>query len=70
MPENQPPESDPFADLYGRLPDPRTGARSVDGSANEAPPSRRAAREARRAQTGPTATAPATGDAPAAQETP
>ncbi|SDO75244.1 UPF0755 protein [Microbacterium sp. ru370.1] len=68
MPENQPPESDPFADLYGRLPDPRTGARSVDGSADDAPPSRRAAREARRAQTGPTGTAPAAADAAAAQE--
>lgn len=44
MPENQPPESDPFADLYGRLPDPRRGAR-----ADDAPPSRRAAREARAA---------------------
>lgn len=63
MPENQPPESDPFADLYGRLPDPRTGVRSVDGSADDAPPSRRAAREARRAQTGPTGTAPAAADA-------
>ncbi len=57
MPENQPPENDPFADLYSRLPDPRTGARSADGSASDAPPSRRAAREARRAQTGPTGTA-------------
>jgi UPF0755 protein len=45
MPENQPPDSDPFADLYGRLPDPRTGAR-----ADDAPPSRRAAREARRSE--------------------
>ncbi|WP_285137453.1 endolytic transglycosylase MltG [Microbacterium sp. lyk4-40-TSB-66] len=53
MPENQPPESDPFADLYGRLPDPRKGAR-----ADDAPPSRRAAREARAAG----------GDAPAAPE--
>ncbi|MBB3158157.1 UPF0755 protein [Microbacterium proteolyticum] len=44
MPENQPPESDPFADLYGRLPDPRKGTR-----ADDAPPSRRAAREARAA---------------------
>ncbi|WP_295832462.1 endolytic transglycosylase MltG [uncultured Microbacterium sp.] len=54
MPENQPPESDPFADLYGRLPDPRTGARSSRESAPQtdaAPPSRRAAREARRAAT-------------------
>ncbi|MDQ1136643.1 UPF0755 protein [Microbacterium sp. SORGH_AS 1204] len=49
MPENQPPESDPFADLYGRLPDPRTTAR-----ADDAPPSRRAAREARRAENGTT----------------
>lgn len=57
MPENQPPENDPFADLYSRLPDPRTGARSADGSASDAPPSRRAAREARRAQTAPTGTA-------------
>lgn len=44
MPDNQPPESDPFADLYGRLPDPRRG-----GRADDAPPSRRAAREARAA---------------------
>jgi UPF0755 protein len=44
MPENTPPESDPFADLYGRLPDPRRGSR-----ADDAPPSRRAAREARAA---------------------
>lgn len=54
MPENQPPENDPFADLYGRLPDPRTGARSSRESAPQtdaAPPSRRAAREARRAAT-------------------
>ncbi|OZD48494.1 ABC transporter substrate-binding protein [Rhodococcus sp. 06-1477-1B] len=54
MPENQPPESDPFADLYGRLPDPRNGARASRRSASEAdaaPPSRRAAREARRAAT-------------------
>ncbi|WP_298872901.1 endolytic transglycosylase MltG [uncultured Microbacterium sp.] len=65
MPENQPPGSDPFADLYSRLPDPRTGARSADGSADAAPPSRRAAREARRAQTGPTDTNPAA-EAPAA----
>ena len=57
MPENQPPENDPLADLYSRLPDPHTGARSADGSASDAPPSRRAAREARRAQTGPTGTA-------------
>ncbi|PVE69258.1 endolytic transglycosylase MltG [Microbacterium testaceum] len=61
MPDNQPPESDPFADLYGRLPDPRTGARpgrSSDDGATEssAPLSRRAAREARRAETGPTGT--------------
>lgn len=55
MPENTPPESDPFADLYGRLPDPRTGARGSD-----APPSRRAAREARRAENDTT-------DAPAAE---
>ncbi|MDQ1084259.1 endolytic transglycosylase MltG [Microbacterium sp. SORGH_AS_0344] len=46
MPDNTPPENDPFADLYGRLPDPRGSAR-----AGEAPPSRRAAREARRAET-------------------
>ncbi len=51
MPENQPPENDPFADLYGRLPDPRTGAR-----ADQTPPSRRAAREARRAATDAPAT--------------
>ncbi|MGN7968233.1 endolytic transglycosylase MltG [Microbacterium sp. 22296] len=44
MPENQPPESDPFADLYGRLPDPRRGV-----SADDAPSSRRAARAARAA---------------------
>lgn len=50
MPENTPPESDPFADLYGRLPDPRTGSRAAD-----APPSRRAAREARRAENDTTA---------------
>ncbi len=62
MPENQPPESDPFADLYGRLPDPRTGARPERASddaatTGSAPLSRRAAREARRAETGPTGTA-------------
>ena len=56
MPENQHPDNDPFADLYGRLPDPRTGARS---GAEVTPPSRRAAREARRAQTRPAET-PAT----------
>ncbi|MFF7683033.1 endolytic transglycosylase MltG [Microbacterium sp. NPDC007973] len=64
MPENQPPQSDPFADLYGRLPDPRSGARAADDSADAAPPSRRAAREARRAQTGPTDTNPAVAAAP------
>jgi len=54
MPENQSPENDPFADLYGRLPDPRTGARTSGEPAPQtdaAPPSRRAAREARRAAT-------------------
>ncbi|WP_150956521.1 endolytic transglycosylase MltG [Microbacterium testaceum] len=54
MPENQPPDNDPFADLYGRLPDPRTGARSSPRSSGDkqaTPPSRRAAREARRAAT-------------------
>ncbi|PNW08666.1 endolytic transglycosylase MltG [Microbacterium testaceum] len=59
MPENQPPENDPFADLYGRLPDPRTGARSsrrAAASGENAPPSRRAAREARRAATEATPT--------------
>ncbi|CAN3701920.1 Endolytic murein transglycosylase [Microbacterium sp. MM2322] len=64
MPENQPPENDPFADLYGRLPDPRTGARpsaasAPDGAEGEPLSPRRAAREARRAATGPTATSAA-----------
>lgn len=62
MPENQPPENDPFADLYGRLPDPRRAARSSSGD-DAAPPSRRAAREARRTSTGPTPT-PDSSDAP------
>ena len=63
MPENDP--SDPFAELYRRLPDPRTGATDAtargENTAGDptpdapAPPSRRAAREALRAQTGPTA---------------
>lgn len=72
MPENQSPENDPFADLYGRLPDPRTGARSSRGSAAEgdaAPPTRRAAREARRAATAATPITPgddAAENAPAA----
>ncbi|MCG7417178.1 endolytic transglycosylase MltG [Microbacterium sp. ACRRU] len=62
MPENDP--TDPFAELYRRLPDPRTGAMDATARGDEAagddrpetpqPPSRRAAREARRAQTGPT----------------
>lgn len=58
MPENQHPENDPFADLYGRLPDPRTGTRSsrLPGGEDAAPPSRRAAREARRAATEATPT--------------
>ena len=58
MPENQHPENDPFADLYGRLPDPRTGTRSarLPGGEDAAPPSRRAAREARRAATETTPT--------------
>ncbi|MCC4248794.1 MULTISPECIES: endolytic transglycosylase MltG [Microbacterium] len=62
MPENDP--NDPFAELYRRLPDPRAGAtdgtsrgEASPGSPVSAPPSRRAAREARRAQTGPTAAA-------------
>lgn len=66
MPENQHPENDPFADLYSRLPDPRTGARSTEaaGPAEEGtPPSRRAAREARRTQTGPTETTASGADA-------
>jgi len=70
MPENQSPENDPFADLYGRLPDPRTGARSSRGSAAEgdaAPPTRRAAREARRAAT---ATTPITPGDDAAENAP
>jgi len=65
MPENDPNANDPFAELYGRLPDPRAAADSgrrrstppadaADESAPTAPPSRRAARAAR-AQTGPTA---------------
>lgn len=60
MPENQHPENDPFADLYSRLPDPRTGARSAPAEGEGTAPSRRAAREARRAQTGPTDTTPDT----------
>lgn len=58
MPDNDP--SDPFAELYGRLPDPR-GRRSESDPADDSaaapetpPPSRRAAREARRVATGPT----------------
>ncbi len=63
MPENDP--TDPFADLYRRLPDPRTGTSDAASRGDDraaapspdapAPPSRRAAREARRTQTGPTA---------------
>jgi UPF0755 protein len=70
MPENQPPESDPFADLYGRLPDPRTGARPSGGSAPEtdaAPPSRRAARAARQAEAQPTAPESSTDATPPAR---
>lgn len=62
MPEQDP--TDPFADLYGRLPDPRSGATGAAARDGEgvgastpdapAPASRRAAREARRTQTGPT----------------
>ncbi|MGC0370871.1 endolytic transglycosylase MltG [Microbacterium sp. SLBN-111] len=67
MPENDP--TDPFAELYGRLPDPRSGATdatargdaTAGGPGPEAPPpSRRAAREARRAQTGETPQTPET----------
>jgi UPF0755 protein len=65
MPENDPNANDPFAELYGRLPDPRAAADgsrrrstppadAADQPAPTAPPSRRAARAAR-AQTGPTA---------------
>lgn len=70
MPENDP--TDPLAELYGRLPDPRTGATGAaprdggDAGASTpdapAPASRRAAREARRTQTGPTPAAPAADD--------
>jgi len=76
MPENDP--TDPFAELYGRLPDPRSGATGATGRDSEgadapasdghAPSSRRAAREARRAQTGPTpAATPADGGSIAAR---
>lgn len=77
MPENDPNANDPFAELYGRLPDPRAaasdGARrrstptdeSADTSGPQTPPSRRAARAAR-AQTGPTAAQPAAPTAPEA----
>ncbi|WZH36496.1 MAG: endolytic transglycosylase MltG [Microbacterium enclense] len=68
MPDtNDPTADDPFAELYGRLPDPRSAANGPTrrpASAEEAstattdvPPSRRAARAAR-AQTGPTAAPP------------
>ncbi|WP_295838861.1 endolytic transglycosylase MltG [uncultured Microbacterium sp.] len=70
MPENQPPESDPFADLYGRLPDPRTGARPSGDAApgtDTAPPSRRAARAARQTQEGSTAPEPSMDAAPPAR---
>lgn len=49
MPENPSPFDDPFADLYGKLPDPRERTGS-----SAAPTSRRAAREARRGDTAPT----------------
>jgi len=69
MPENNDPTvGDPFAELYGRLPDPRTDgatrrrpAPADDAPASgivDAPPSRRAARQAR-AQNGATETQPA-----------
>ncbi|MDF2667405.1 MAG: putative periplasmic solute-binding protein, partial [Microbacterium sp.] len=60
MPENDPNANDPFAELYGRLPDPRAAAsngarrRSTPTDESHTPPSRRAARAARM-QTGPTA---------------
>ena len=70
MPENDP--SDPFAELYGRLPDPRgrtpeSGAGDTAASAPTPPPSRRAAREARR---GPTDPARPTAPVPDAQTEP
>ncbi|CAH0189328.1 endolytic transglycosylase MltG [Microbacterium sp. Bi128] len=76
MPENDP--SDPFAELYRRLPDPRAGAAdatargdATPGDAETdapAPPSRRAAREARRGQTAPTETTSAVPGTDAASE--
>ncbi|MDQ1122258.1 endolytic transglycosylase MltG [Microbacterium trichothecenolyticum] len=67
-PPNDSPENDRFADLFGRLPDPRTGARAASPDAAGAAPSRRAAREARRGTTGPTPTS-ASGSAPATGKT-
>jgi len=70
MPENDPNANDPFAELYGRLPDPRAAAsngprrRSTPTDESQTPPSRRAARAARM-QTGPAAAQAA---APAASE--
>lgn len=58
-PSNGSPENDTFADLFGRLPDPRTGTRPAAPAAPDvtaAPQSRRAAREARGSTTGPTPT--------------
>ncbi|MFG6277883.1 endolytic transglycosylase MltG [Microbacterium sp. S16(2024)] len=76
MPENDP--SDPFAQLYRRLPDPRAGAADAtargDGTPGDAeadppaPSSRRAAREARRAQTAPTETTSAVPETDAVSE--
>jgi len=80
MADNDPTAADPFAQLYGQLPDPRAAAsdaarrrRSTTTDeaappAQDPPPSRRAARAAR-AQTGPTA-AQAEGHAPAAAAAP
>jgi len=77
MPENDPHTNDPFAELYGRLPDPRAAAsdstrrrstptdESAETSGPQTPPSRRAARAAR-AQTGPTAAQPGAATTPEA----
>lgn len=60
MPENSSPFDDPFADLYGKLPDPQRAR------AEEPPASRRAAREARENAEQDAPTPPAPSDAPSA----
>ncbi|WP_029144230.1 endolytic transglycosylase MltG [Microbacterium luticocti] len=81
MPEARPDGDDPFADLYGRLPDPRsgqTGAHAADAADGAVPTSRRAAREAARraaaaggaSRDGAAGDTPATGGRDAARQQP